>query len=109
MAAHCQDRVFPYHQREMEIVKDFPVPSAAFPHLACEVIGPCARREIVGHFPAFPEHGRYQQGIPQHILPVQRLAGRVLRELQEHGAHHGYAFPVGLYRLGKDVGHQRAF
>ena len=91
------------------IVVGFFHPSSSGFLLSGKNVHPGSLRQIVVYFPGFFKHRRYQQGISQHILPVQGIAGSVLGEVQEHGTQERRPLHMGFHSLPVNIRHQPAF
>ena len=76
---------------------------------AQEEIGPATGRYIVVHHIIAAKDRSDKQRIAQQVLPIQRVARRIVRKFQHHGAHCRHACAMGLDRCCVEVGHQAAF
>ena len=82
-----------------------------------EPVGPRAGRQIVFHISRICEHRCHEQIRTEHILTVKRAARRVIREFDEHRAHHWGSVQMrlqthliqirhqGKLELGESAGH----
>ena len=106
MGAEDEDGVLPYKEGQVEVVIIAFEPLAALYRLAGEPVGPEAFRQVVLPCPAVVHDRRDQQRVAQHILGIDKGRGPVVRELEEHRAHHRDTGLMGLDRLAVEVRHQ---
>lgn len=71
-----------------------------------EEVGPGALRHVVRHLAVVGEDRRDQQVRAEHVLPFQMRAAGVVRELQEHRAHHRDALRVCGAGSLVQIGHE---
>ena len=84
------------------------LPVAALDFAAIQQGRPRSVGQIILHLAVLAENRRNEQRIAQHVLAVEHIARRVIRELQHHRAHHRHAVFMRLHRLAVQVGHQAA-
>ena len=108
MRAQRQHRAGAHHQRQGHEVVNLRLPVAAFDLAAIQQGRPRSVGQIILHFAVLAENRRNEQRIAQHVLAVEHIARRVIRELQHHRAHHRHAVFVRLHRLAVQIRHQAA-
>ncbi|MNP45034.1 hypothetical protein D3C76_1389290 [compost metagenome] len=107
--AHRDQTARADHQRQAEVIMPLLHPAAAFRDGAAQEVGPPAFRQIVLGRAFVVEDRGDEKRVAQHVLAVQRFAGRVARELQDHGAHDRHARPGRFHAGAVQIRHQRGF
>ena len=77
--------------------------------LAGEPVGPHASRQVILHITGVGEHRSHQQVRTEHVLAVQRTAGRIIREFHEHRTHDRSAVQRRLQAGLEQIRHERKF
>ena len=97
------------HQWQRHKIMVFLNPSAANGHSTIQQIGPLALRQVILRQTVLAEDGRDQQPFTQHILAIERFAGKIVREFQHHWPHHGNALFMRFEHCAHQIRHQAAF
>ena len=104
-----QQRVVAHIDRQAHEIVLLLMPAATLDFIVVPQVRPAPFRQPELHIARLGEHRRHHHRIPQHVLAVEVIARRVVRELQHHRPQHRRAEIAGQRSLTIQVRHQLAF
>ncbi|MNP02122.1 hypothetical protein D3C76_939650 [compost metagenome] len=107
--AERQQGIFAHiHRQTLEVVLLF-MPAATLHFVVMPQMRPAAFRQIKLYITCLAKYWCNHHRIPKHVLTVQIIARRIVREFEHHRAQHRRTHFAGQRRLAIQVRHHPAF
>ncbi len=109
IAAQRQQGIVTHINRQTQEVMLLLMPAAAGHLIITPQMRPASFRQVELHIARLAKHRRDHHAIAQHVLAVEIITRRIVRELQHHRAHHRGALRISTRCFAIQVRHHAAF